>query len=158
MNHWSVKGVMLFSFLIALLLSFFPLPIPVRQWWPEWLLLLLIFWSIHHPQVFSIWSAFILGLIVDTITGSTLAMHAITYALVVYLARFWGQNYPNWTKFSQYLFVILLLLIATLSRLFLLLFAGLAFSPYWVYIQIIVSTVLVWPLLQWTLAHKQRQF
>ena len=158
MSRWTVQRVMMLSFLIGLLLSLFPLPLHIRQWWPEWLLLMAIFWGIHQPQLFSVGTAFILGLVVDAITGSTLAMHAIPYAMVVYLTRLWGQNFPLWTMIEQLLFISFLLVVATLNHLFLLLFSPLMFSPLVVYIQILMSSLVAWFVINRSLVHWHRQF
>ena len=158
MSRWTVQRVMMVSFLLGLLLSLFPLPLHIRQWWPEWLLLMAIFWGIHQPQLFSVGKAFILGLVVDAITGSTLAMHAIPYAMVVYLTRLWGQNFPLWTMIEQLLFISFLLVVATLNHLFLLLFSPLMFSPLVVYIQILMSSLVAWFVINRSLVHWHRQF
>lgn len=158
MTRWTVQRVMMLSFLMGLLLSLFPLPLHIRQWWPEWLLLMAIFWGIHQPQLFSVGKAFILGLVVDAITGSTLAMHAIPYAMVVYLTRLWGQNFPLWTMIEQLLFISFLLVVATLNHLFLLLFSPLMFSPLVVYIQILMSSLVAWFVINRSLVHWHRQF
>lgn len=158
MSRWTVQRVMMVSFLMGLLLSLFPLPLHIRQWWPEWLLLMAIFWGIHQPQLFSVGKAFILGLVVDAITGSTLAMHAIPYAMVVYLTRLWGQNFPLWTMIEQLLFISVLLVVATLNHLFLLLFSPLMFSPLVVYIQILMSSLVAWFVINRSLVHWHRQF
>lgn len=158
MSRWTVQRVMMLSFFMGLLLSLFPLPLHIRQWWPEWLLLMAIFWGIHQPQLFSVGTAFILGLVVDAITGSTLAMHAIPYAMVVYLTRLWGQNFPLWTMIEQLLFISFLLVVATLNHLFLLLFSPLMFSPLVVYIQIVMSSLVAWFVINRSLVHWHRQF
>lgn len=158
MSRWTVQRVMMVSFLMGLLLSLFPLPLHIRQWWPEWLLLMAIFWGIHQPQLFSVGTAFILGLVVDAITGSTLAIHAIPYAMVVYLTRLWGQNFPLWTMIEQLLFISFLLVVATLNHLFLLLFSPLMFSPLVVYIQILMSSLVAWFVINRSLVHWHRQF
>lgn len=158
MSRWTVQRVIMVSFLMGLLLSLFPLPLHIRQWWPEWLLLMAIFWGIHQPQLFSVGRAFILGLVVDAITGSTLAMHAIPYAMVVYLTRLWGQNFPLWTMIEQLLFISFLLVVATLNHLFLLLFSPLMFSPLVVYIQILMSSLVAWFVINRSLVHWHRQF
>lgn len=158
MSRWTVQRVMMVSFLMGLLLSLFPLPLHIRQWWPEWLLLMAIFWGIHQPQLFSVGKAFILGLVVDAITGSTLAMHAIPYAMVVYLTRLWGQNFPLWMMIEQLLFISFLLVVATLNHLFLLLFSPLMFSPLVVYIQILMSSLVAWFVINRSLVHWHRQF
>ena len=158
MSRGTVQRVIMVSFLMGLLLSLFPLPLHIRQWWPEWLLLMAIFWGIHQPQLFSVGTAFILGLVVDAITGSILAMHAIPYAMVVYLTRLWGQNFPLWTMIEQLLFISFLLVVATLNHLFLLLFSPLMFSPLVVYIQILMSSLVAWFVINRSLVHWHRQF
>lgn len=155
---WPASWMIWFSFLLGSVLSLFPLPIHMKQWWPDWLLLLLIFWSIHQPQLFSVGSAFLLGLAIDAMTGSTLAMHAIPYAGIVYLTRWWGQNFPLWNLIEQYLFVILLLIIATVSHLLLVFFSPLMFTSTVIYLQIVLASLLAWPVIQLGFKNWQRPF
>ena len=55
----TLYGAMASSFLVIVLLSFWPIDFQWRMWRPEWLILWLLFWSLHQPRTLGIWSAFV---------------------------------------------------------------------------------------------------
>jgi rod shape-determining protein MreD len=73
------------TLLLALLLTAFPLPAPVAPYRPEWVPLILIFWSLLAPERFGLLTAFWVGLLLDTLSGALLGQHALALVLVVYL-------------------------------------------------------------------------
>ncbi|MCA6215210.1 rod shape-determining protein MreD [Ideonella sp. B7] len=67
------------SLLVALVLNLLPLgPLP---WMPDFLALVLVFWSVHQPRRVGITTAFVLGLLIDVHHGSLLGQHALAYSL-----------------------------------------------------------------------------
>ena len=48
-------------------------------WSPDFLALVLVFWSIHQPQRVGIGLAFVFGLLVDVHQGAMLGQHALAY-------------------------------------------------------------------------------
>jgi rod shape-determining protein MreD len=71
------------TFVLALALTIVPLPASVAAFRPEWVPLILIFWSLMAPERFGLLTAFWMGLLLDTLSGALLGQHAL--ALVVYL-------------------------------------------------------------------------
>ena len=69
----------------ALALTALPLPAVVAPFRPEWVPLILIFWSLLAPERFSLLTAFWMGLLLDTLSGSLLGQHALALVVVVYL-------------------------------------------------------------------------
>ncbi len=55
-------------------------------WAPDFLAVLLVFWTIHQPQRVGIGTAFVLGLITDVHQGSLLGQSALAYTVLCYLA------------------------------------------------------------------------
>lgn len=70
------------SLLAALCLNF----MPTSNWpgMPDWVSLLLVFWSVREGRRVGMGWAFILGLAMDVADGSLLGQHALAYVLAAY--------------------------------------------------------------------------
>jgi len=55
-------------------------------WVPDFLAVVLVFWSIHQPQRIGIGSAFVFGLFFDVHQGAMLGQHALAYTALSFLA------------------------------------------------------------------------
>jgi rod shape-determining protein MreD len=55
-------------------------------WTPDFLALVLMFWSIHQPQRIGIGIAFVFGLFIDVHQGAMLGQHALAYTVLSFLA------------------------------------------------------------------------
>ncbi len=53
---------------------------------PDWIVLVLIYWSIALPDRFGVFTAFAVGLFTDVLTGHLLGQYALIYALLSYLS------------------------------------------------------------------------
>lgn len=73
------------TLVLALALTAVPLPAPIAPYRPEWVPLILIFWSLLAPQRFSLLTAFWMGLMLDTLSGALLGQHALALVIVIYL-------------------------------------------------------------------------
>ena len=60
------------SIIIALMLTILPLPLWAAWFRPEWLVLVAIYWSIALPHRFNIGVAWLLGLLLDALSGTIL--------------------------------------------------------------------------------------
>ena len=69
---------------VALVLNL--LPPESWLWIPDWIALVLVFWSIREPRFVGQGSAFILGLAMDVADGSVLGQHALAYVVASYVA------------------------------------------------------------------------
>ena len=65
------------TLLLALVINMLPLGRIV--WLPDWLMVLLAFWSLNQPQRVGLGIAFLLGLVMDVDRGSLLGQHALAY-------------------------------------------------------------------------------
>lgn len=74
------------SIIIALMLTILPLPLWAAWFRPEWLVLVAIYWSIALPHRFNIGVAWLLGLLLDALSGTILGEHAFALMLVTYIA------------------------------------------------------------------------
>lgn len=98
-----------FSVFVALLLNF--LPTSAWPWMPDWVALVLIFWSIREPRRVGMGVAFLLGLIMDVADASLLGQHALAYVAVSYTAAAISRRLLWFPLAQQALHVLPLLLI-----------------------------------------------
>lgn len=154
----TLYGAMASSFLVIVLLSFWPIDFQWRMWRPEWLILWLLFWSLHQPRTLGIWSAFVVGLVWDVLTGSLLGSYALSSSVLVYLSRRLGRNWLVLNLFERGVLLLLLIVTALAVRLIL---------WYWVqhislleitaYVYSLLASIAVWPLIHYSLARWQRR-
>ncbi|HWI78556.1 MAG TPA: rod shape-determining protein MreD, partial [Ramlibacter sp.] len=72
------------SLLLALVVNM--LPLGRAAWTPDWLILVLVFWSVHQPLRIGVVAAFLFGLAVDVHQTSLLGQHALAYTTLSYFA------------------------------------------------------------------------
>jgi rod shape-determining protein MreD len=75
------------SLLLALLLSAMPLPGALAPFKPDWVAVTMIYWALAAPPAFGLLAAFIVGLMLDTLSGALLGQHSLGLMLVVYLSQ-----------------------------------------------------------------------
>jgi len=91
--------VLLISLVSALALAIVPLPVAIAAYRPDWVPIVLIFWSLMAPERVGLLTAFAMGLALDTLSGALLGQHALAMVTVVYLSvRFHLQIrvFPVW--------------------------------------------------------------
>lgn len=73
------------SFLLAMMLTILPLPNWANWLRPSWVLIILIYWVFTMPYFISIEITWIIGLLLDALTGTTLGEHALAFVIITYL-------------------------------------------------------------------------
>ncbi|HVP71301.1 MAG TPA: rod shape-determining protein MreD, partial [Gemmatimonadaceae bacterium] len=81
---WFVPAL---SLVLTLALSLVPLPHLISSFRPDWVAVVLLYWSLTAPRRFSLLTAFWMGIVLDTLTGSLLGQHALALLVIVYLAE-----------------------------------------------------------------------
>ena len=72
------------TLMIAYAVNLFPNgPLP---WVPDWLSIVLAFWSVRESRKVGMGTAFIFGIAMDVGQGSLMGQHALAYVLIAYLA------------------------------------------------------------------------
>jgi len=102
------------TFLTALVLQVFPLPLWAHQARPDIPLLVLIYWSMALPDRIGIFTAVVLGIIVDALTSSLLGQHALAYALSIYVVLIMHRRLRLLPMWQQALTVLVILSIERL--------------------------------------------
>ena len=78
--------VIFLSFFIAYLLAIVPFPAWAMNYRPEWVPMVLIYWTMALPYRVGIGSAWVVGLVLDVLEGSTLGVNALALVIVAYVA------------------------------------------------------------------------
>ena len=143
MKRPATGGVIFFSFLAAFALS-------SLEWtggWlllrPDFVLLVLLFWTIHEPRSIGQGIAFALGLAMDVSDSMLLGQHALAYVIAVYGAQVLRVRILSFGLFEQTLHMLGLFFLAALVMLVLNLLLG-ADSPGFMYFTGPVLTALAW--------------
>ncbi|WP_114418511.1 rod shape-determining protein MreD [Marinospirillum perlucidum] len=102
------------TLLAALYLQALPMPDILLYWRPEWLSLVLIFWSLTLPQRVGIFHGFGWGLLLDLIEGTLLGHNAIALALLGFLCNRFYQRIRMYSALKQSALVFLLVGISQL--------------------------------------------
>jgi rod shape-determining protein MreD len=105
-RHWWVS---ILSLAATLALAAVPLPDAVAPYRPDWVAVVLLYWSLMAPRHFSLLTAFWMGIALDTLTGALLGQNALALLLVVYLAEKFHLRLRVFPV-SQLAFTVLLLL------------------------------------------------
>jgi rod shape-determining protein MreD len=83
-HDWVIPFV---SVIAALALAVVPLPGAITPFRPDWVALVLLYWSLVSPRRFGLLTAFWTGLALDTLNGALLGQHALALLVIVYLSR-----------------------------------------------------------------------
>lgn len=94
----------------ALILTLVPLPALVDPLRPYWVALVLIYWCLETQGLISLGLAFVIGLVLDVVTGSLLGLHALSLVVLVYLVTRFRARIRFFPPWQQALSVLALLL------------------------------------------------
>ena len=82
-RSWFMPAV---SLVLTLALGVVPLPDSVEPLRPDWVAVVLLYWSLMSPRRLSLFTAFWMGLAVDTLSGALLGQNALALLVIVYIA------------------------------------------------------------------------
>ena len=145
--------------LLTILLSLFVslVTLPLGYYSPEWILLVLIYWSIAIPSINKLFLAFVLGFLVDIVLGQVLGISSLFYVILIYIVlRLY--NSLRYMTIAQQSFVIFFLIII---KQHLLIWAYIVIDKTIEYQAILVGSfmsALLWPLIFFALRFVRRKF
>lgn len=123
---------------------------------PDFVALVLVFWSIHQPRKVGIGIAFTMGLLMDVHDASLLGENALSYTLLSYFAIMIHRR-VLWFKLTTQAAHIfpLLLLMQTVQLAVRLMVSGK--FPGWLYFMESIVSAALWPLVTMILLAPQRR-
>jgi rod shape-determining protein MreD len=149
-NPWFIIASLVVAFLLNLL--------PWGHWFgvPDFVALVLIFWSVHQPRKVGIGIAFLMGLLMDVHDASLLGENALSYTLLSYFAIMIHRRVLWFKVGTQALHVLpLLLMMQTVQLVIRVSVSG--HFPGWLYFLESLVTALLWPVVTSILLAPQRR-
>ena len=128
------------SVIIALLLNF----LPTSNWpgVPDWLALVLCFWSVREFRRVGMGWAFIFGLLMDVADGAVLGQHSLAYVLLAFAASSLSRRILWFPLVQQALQIMPLLVLTQVIQAAVRLLAGAEFPGWSYFIGPFVATLL----------------
>ncbi len=103
--------VIYLSLLVALVLMILPLPEWIEIYRPNWVALVLIYWSMALPKRVGLWFAFLTGIVVDVSQGTLFGQHTLALVIIIFINMNFYQRIRVLTMPQQASYVFALLLI-----------------------------------------------
>jgi len=125
-------------------------------WLPDFVAVILLFWSIHQPRRIGIGIAFMLGLIIDVHQGAVLGQHALSYSVLSFLALLIHRRLLWFTVPSQAFQVLPLFIASHTIELIARMMAGGAFPGLWLLLAPLLESLL-WPVISILLLIPQKR-
>jgi rod shape-determining protein MreD len=149
-SSWFITFTLLCGFLLNLL--------PWGHWIgvPDWLALVIVFWSMHQPRKVGIGAAFFLGLCMDVHEATLLGEHALAYSLLSYAAIALHRRILWFALAGQMLHLLPMLLSAQLTVMVVRILNGATWPGLGFFLDCLSATLL-WPLASWLLLAPQRR-
>ncbi|MBC3934207.1 rod shape-determining protein MreD [Undibacterium rugosum] len=145
-----------FSFAFAFLLNFLPWGSAMGV--PDFVALVLVFWTIHQPRKVGIGVAFAMGLLMDVHDAIHLGENALAYTLLSYFAITIHRRVLWFAPLTQALHVFpLFLFVQSLQIALRLIVAPDAHFPGWLYFAQSLVTTALWPIAGYLLLAPQRR-
>lgn len=143
---------------ISLICAFLLNLMPWGQWIgaPDFVALVLVFWSIHQPRKVGIGVAFFMGLMMDVHDASLLGENALAYTLLSYFAIMIHRRVLWFRPATQALHVLPLLLMAQVVQMVIRMIVSGKF-PSWFYFSESIVAAVLWPVVGWILLAPQRR-
>ena len=93
------------SIFFALVVALMPLPFSLEPFRPDWVLLVLMYWSLALPHRLNIGTAWVVGLLIDLATGSSLGVNSLTYSVCIFVTASNFQKIRNFSLWQQSLLI-----------------------------------------------------
>lgn len=152
------NGIMiLFTLLLALMASIMPMPLSIDTFRPDWVLVVLMYWSLALPNRVNVITAWVMGFLLDVLLGSILGIHAASMALAVFIIADNHQKIRNFSVWQQALIIgVLAALYHLLVFWFQRFLTDAIFLPSYLYP--VLTTVILWPWVFLLLRKVRRHF
>lgn len=144
------------SLIVALVLQIMPMPASFDLYRPEWVLLVLSYWTLALPHRVNVGVAFINGLILDVLLGSSLGVHSFAMCVSIYIL---AANYQRLRNYSVWQQAIVIGVTSAFYNLIVFWLQHLLTDVYFLftYMWPVVSSMVIWPWLFWLLRKLRRQ-
>ena len=147
--------VITLSLLLSIILTISTFPLGYFS--PDWIHLFLIYWILATPGSIGLVTAWVIGLLVDVVLGSTLGVNALVYSLIGYLIFKSYMMIRYLTVLQQSILILFLLLIKVTLILWIDDMMGTSNYTTSLYWTPVISS-LAWPLVYYFLRNVRRRY
>lgn len=110
--HLSNQQSFVLTIVLAMCLRVVPVPYPIHAVNPDWVLLMLIYWTLMLPYRKGVFTAWSIGILTDVLMGRTLGEYALIYALIGYFCISLHKQLRQYPLVQQSIFIFICLLLA----------------------------------------------
>ncbi len=148
--------VIILSILASLVLQIMPLPMQVDLYRPDWILVVLAYWAMALPHRVNVGVAFLSGLAMDILLGTTLGIHSLGLSISIYIL---AANYQRLRNYSVWQQAIIIGLLSSFYHLITFWVQHLLTDIYFQvdYLLPVVTSMAIWPWVFWMLRKIRRQ-
>jgi rod shape-determining protein MreD len=145
------------SIIIALMLQIMPMPSVADIYRPDWVLLVLSYWTLALPNRVNVGVAFINGLVLDILLGTSLGVHSFAMSLTIYVL---AANYQRLRNYSVWQQAIMIGVMTALYNLIVFWLQHLLTDIFFLldYLWPVITSMVIWPWIFWLLRKVRRQF
>ncbi len=151
------SGIIVASFVVAMMLTIVPLPGWLAALRPEWVALVLIYWCMALPNRVGVGVGWTLGLLVDVLRAGLLGQHALTFAIIAYITLQLYQRIRVFPLWQQACSVMVLVFLHLILQLWIMGISG-DTTHGWTWLLPALSSMLIWPILFLGLRDLRRRF
>jgi rod shape-determining protein MreD len=149
--------VILMTIIGALLLTLLPMPAWTVWLRPAWVLLVLIYWTMHIPYRINIGAAWVAGIFLDVLNGTLLGEHALALTVVIYVVAHMQSRLRMFPLLQQCLSVFFLVLLYQFILYCVQGFLG-ELPHGWIYWSSSLTSMLLWPWVYSIMTDCRRRF
>jgi rod shape-determining protein MreD len=108
---WSIGFISVIVVQITFLRYFALILVPNTRVQPDLVLLLLFFFGTRHSQIMTTVTGFIVGFLLDALSGGMIGMHALTKTVAGFIIGYMPEAHKiqKLVQFSVFLFIVILL-------------------------------------------------
>lgn len=154
----NATWVILLSYFVAYLLAVVPFPEWALNYRPQWVALVMIYWTMALPYRIGIGYAWLAGLMMDILEGSLLGLNALALAIIAYIALSLYQRLRMFSMLQQSAVVLALVGLHLMMTYWMKIAAGQMVSSNLLFLLGALSSAFVWPWMFLLLRQMQRGF
>lgn len=95
------RSLIFLTIVTAALLTLLPLPEMLEPFKPYWVAMVVVYWSLETHDTISLGLAFLVGLLLDILSGSLMGLHALSLVIMVFLVQRFRSRlrfFPPWQQ------------------------------------------------------------
>lgn len=144
------------SIIAALVLQIMPMPLLADQFRPDWVLLVLCYWTLALPNRVNVGIGFLVGLVMDVLLGTSLGIHSFAICLCLFVL---AANYQRLRNYSVWQQSVVIGILAALYHVVVFWIQHLLTDIFFLfnYLWPVLTSMLIWPWLFLLLRKVRRQ-